>query len=84
VVIVAPRSSSADVSENLSVMAAPAERRGSPDSFGEGASTHGAQGGLGRVGTWTFDFDGQPAGRVREAAAELEELGYGAIWYGRR
>jgi probable F420-dependent oxidoreductase len=35
-----------------------------------------------RVGIWTFAFDGQPAGRVREAAAEIEELGYGAIWYG--
>ncbi|MBE1535733.1 TIGR03620 family F420-dependent LLM class oxidoreductase [Actinomadura algeriensis] len=37
---------------------------------------------LGRVGIWTFAFDGQPATRVREAAAEIEELGYGAIWYG--
>ncbi len=37
---------------------------------------------LGHVGLWTFDFDGQPATRVREAAAEIEELGYGAIWYG--
>ncbi len=35
-----------------------------------------------RVGIWTFAFDGQPAGLVREAAAEIEELGYGAIWYG--
>jgi probable F420-dependent oxidoreductase len=34
------------------------------------------------VGIWTFAFDGEPAGRVREAAAEIEELGYGAIWYG--
>ncbi|MEV0443938.1 TIGR03620 family F420-dependent LLM class oxidoreductase [Streptomyces spectabilis] len=38
--------------------------------------------GLGRVGVWTFAFEGQPAGRVREAAAEIEELGYGALWYG--
>ncbi len=37
---------------------------------------------LGNVGVWTFAFDGQPANRVREAAAEIEELGYGAIWYG--
>ncbi|MEX5635810.1 TIGR03620 family F420-dependent LLM class oxidoreductase [Parafrankia sp. FMc2] len=37
---------------------------------------------LGHVGLWTFAFDGQPAGRVRESAAEIEELGYGAIWYG--
>ncbi|MEU3750249.1 MULTISPECIES: TIGR03620 family F420-dependent LLM class oxidoreductase [Streptomyces] len=38
--------------------------------------------GLGKVGIWTFAFEGQPAGRVREVAAEIEELGYGAIWYG--
>lgn len=38
--------------------------------------------GLGRVGIWTFAFDGRPAGLVREAAAEIEELGYGAIWFG--
>ncbi|MFI0356871.1 LLM class flavin-dependent oxidoreductase [Actinomadura sp. 9N407] len=38
--------------------------------------------GLGRVGVWTFAFEGQPAGRVREAAAEIEELGYGALWFG--
>ncbi|MEU2438433.1 TIGR03620 family F420-dependent LLM class oxidoreductase [Streptomyces rubradiris] len=37
---------------------------------------------LGRVGIWTFAFEGQPAGRVRESAAEIEELGYGALWYG--
>ncbi|MFJ2738926.1 TIGR03620 family F420-dependent LLM class oxidoreductase [Streptomyces sp. NPDC087440] len=37
---------------------------------------------LGRVGIWTFAHEGQPAGRVRESAAEIEELGYGAIWYG--
>ncbi|MEU5884710.1 TIGR03620 family F420-dependent LLM class oxidoreductase [Spirillospora sp. NPDC047279] len=37
---------------------------------------------LGRVGIWTFAFDAQPATRVREAAAELEELGYGALWFG--
>ncbi|MER7348873.1 TIGR03620 family F420-dependent LLM class oxidoreductase [Streptomyces aurantiacus] len=40
------------------------------------------QAGLGRAGIWTFAFEGHPAGRVREAAAEIEELGYGAIWYG--
>ncbi|MFC0598674.1 TIGR03620 family F420-dependent LLM class oxidoreductase [Streptomyces palmae] len=37
---------------------------------------------LGRVGIWTFAYEGQPAGRVRESAAEIEELGYGALWYG--
>lgn len=36
---------------------------------------------LGRVGVWTFQFEMQPWSRVAEAAAELEALGYGAIWY---
>ncbi|MDN3258777.1 TIGR03620 family F420-dependent LLM class oxidoreductase [Streptomyces sp. CSDS2] len=44
--------------------------------------TDGASAALGRVGLWTFAFEGQPAGRVRESAAEIEELGYGALWYG--
>jgi probable F420-dependent oxidoreductase len=35
---------------------------------------------LGRVGIWTFTLDLQPVARAREIAAELEELGYGAIW----
>ena len=35
---------------------------------------------LGRVGIWTFSLDLQPAARARALAAELEELGYGAIW----
>lgn len=38
--------------------------------------------GIGTVGIWTLDFDGQPAGLVRDAAAEVEGLGYGAIWFG--
>ncbi|MER6995575.1 TIGR03620 family F420-dependent LLM class oxidoreductase [Streptomyces sp. NPDC000410] len=42
----------------------------------------GLRGGLGKVGIWTFAFEGQPAGRVREAAAEIEELGYGGLWFG--
>ncbi|MEV7009348.1 TIGR03620 family F420-dependent LLM class oxidoreductase [Streptosporangium sp. NPDC051022] len=37
---------------------------------------------LGRVGVWTFAFEDQPVARVREAAAELDRLGYGAIWIG--
>lgn len=50
---------------------------------GEGVDGRGHVGsGLGRAGIWTFAFEGQPAGRVGEAAAEIEELGYGAIWYG--
>ncbi|MFD3535689.1 TIGR03620 family F420-dependent LLM class oxidoreductase [Streptomyces sp. NPDC058664] len=40
------------------------------------------RGGPGRIGIWTFAYEGQPAGRVRESAAELDELGYGALWYG--
>lgn len=35
---------------------------------------------LGRVGIWTFAFELHPAARVREAAAEVERLGYGALW----
>ena len=35
---------------------------------------------LGSVGVWTA-FEGQPIGRAREAAAELDELGYGALWF---
>lgn len=35
---------------------------------------------LGRVGIWTSTLDSQPPGRAREAVAELEELGYGAVW----
>jgi probable F420-dependent oxidoreductase len=35
---------------------------------------------LGRVGIWTFALDLQPIARARELAAELDELGYGAIW----
>ncbi|HSO97141.1 MAG TPA: TIGR03620 family F420-dependent LLM class oxidoreductase [Acidimicrobiia bacterium] len=35
---------------------------------------------LGRVGVWTFVLDRLPIGQAREMAAELEDLGYGAIW----
>ncbi len=35
---------------------------------------------IGRIGIWTFSLDLQPAGRSQEAAAEIEALGYGAIW----
>lgn len=35
---------------------------------------------IGKVGVWTFQFELQPAAVVQEAAAELEELGYGAVW----
>lgn len=35
---------------------------------------------IGRVGLWTFQLDLQPAARAQAAAAEIEALGYGAIW----
>jgi len=35
---------------------------------------------IGRIGIWTFALDAQPAAKAQEAAAELESLGYGAIW----
>jgi probable F420-dependent oxidoreductase len=35
---------------------------------------------LGRVGVWTFALDMQPVPVAREAAQELEALGYAAIW----
>lgn len=38
---------------------------------------------IGPVGTWLGAAMGSlPAGAVREAAAEVETLGYGALWYG--
>jgi probable F420-dependent oxidoreductase len=35
---------------------------------------------IGKVGIWTFAFELYPARRAAEAAAEIEALGYGAIW----
>jgi probable F420-dependent oxidoreductase len=35
---------------------------------------------IGRVGIWTFALDLQPATQAQQAAAEIERLGYGAIW----
>lgn len=35
-----------------------------------------------RVGIWTTALDALPVGAALEAAAEIEELGYGALWYG--
>src|SRR2546425_1936221 len=37
---------------------------------------------LGSVGIWTTRFEDHPAAKVQEAASELEDLGYGAIWFG--
>jgi probable F420-dependent oxidoreductase len=36
---------------------------------------------LGRVGVWTWAGAGAPSSVLREAVAEIEELGYGALWY---
>jgi hypothetical protein len=36
---------------------------------------------LKQIGIWTGAFERQPASKVREAGAELESLGYGAIWF---
>src|SRR6266700_4331614 len=37
---------------------------------------------LGSVGIWTRQFEDHPAAKVQEAASELEDVGYGAIWFG--
>ncbi|GAA4544752.1 TIGR03620 family F420-dependent LLM class oxidoreductase [Amycolatopsis samaneae] len=34
------------------------------------------------VGIWTFAFDGKEIGEVRAAAAEVESLGFTALWFG--
>jgi probable F420-dependent oxidoreductase len=36
---------------------------------------------LGPIGIWTAQLDYQPAANAKEAAAELEQLGFGAIWF---
>jgi probable F420-dependent oxidoreductase len=35
---------------------------------------------LGAVGVWTFAFDARPMAQIALDAAEIEELGYGALW----
>ena len=35
---------------------------------------------VGTVGLWTFQLDLQPANAAKEAAAEIEELGYRSLW----
>lgn len=36
---------------------------------------------IGRIGIWTFQLELVPATRAQEHVAELEELGYGAVWF---
>ena len=35
---------------------------------------------LGRIGAWTFAFDGRSANQIREDAAAIESMGYSALW----
>lgn len=35
---------------------------------------------LGRIGLWAADFDLQPMAKSQEAIAQVEEMGYGAVW----
>jgi probable F420-dependent oxidoreductase len=35
---------------------------------------------LGRIGLWAADFDLQPMSKSQEAIAQVEEMGYGAVW----
>src|SRR5215212_6519002 len=35
---------------------------------------------IGKVGIWTGQLDSQPASRAQEVVAELEALGYPAVW----
>lgn len=35
---------------------------------------------MGRLGIWTFALDVQPMNRAQEVVAELDELGFGAVW----
>jgi probable F420-dependent oxidoreductase len=36
----------------------------------------------GEIGLWSSDLNALPAPRAREAASEIEELGYAALWFG--
>jgi hypothetical protein len=36
----------------------------------------------GEIGIWSRDFNSVAAPQAREAAAEIEELGYAALWFG--
>jgi probable F420-dependent oxidoreductase len=36
---------------------------------------------LGRIGVWTFYASNGSAERVRDLSAEIEDLGFGALWY---
>ena len=42
--------------------------------------TNPAQPDLGRIGLWTFALDVQPMAKSQEAAAEIDEMGFGTVW----
>jgi hypothetical protein len=35
---------------------------------------------LGKLGIWTFQLDMQPMKEAQKVAAQIEELGFGAVW----
>ena len=37
---------------------------------------------LGSIGIWTRQLEDQPAAKAQETALQLEEFGYGALWFG--
>lgn len=45
-----------------------------------GAEHGSVRGRLGRVGAWTFAFDVRPASQIRRDAADIEAMGYSALW----
>jgi probable F420-dependent oxidoreductase len=47
-----------------------------------GAPQDAVRGRIGHVGVWLGVLGWTPAGRAREAVAEIDELGYGAVWLG--
>src|SRR5215204_7159111 len=52
----------------------------SPGSSREGYPERTVLGG--EVGIWSINLDSFPAPQAKEAAAEVEELGYAALWFG--
>ena len=51
-----------------------------PDSWGDASHPYPDRMDIGPVGIWTFHLDLVPSRQAQEHVAELEELGYGAVW----